>query len=79
MSGKRSDLKHFESEMAKVHRMGPPEPAVILETEMGGSCETLNAVRAIMDRQLACADGGHCDEGVQAIWDDLPYTGTGVP
>ena len=79
MSGKRSDLKSFESEMAKVHRIGPPEPVVILETEMGAPCEALDAVRAIMDRKLACAHDGHCDEGVQTIWDKLPYTGAGVP
>ena len=79
MSGKRSDLKSFEIEMAKVRRVGPPEPAVILETEMGAPCETLDTVRAIMDRQLACTHGGHCDEGVQAIWDKLPYAGAGIP
>jgi hypothetical protein len=58
-----------------------PRPAVILETEMGAPCQTLDSVRTLMNEKLRCETlgGGHCDEGVQTVWRDLPYAGAGVP
>jgi len=58
-----------------------PRSAVILETEMGAPCQTLDSVRTLMNEKLRCETlgGGHCDEGVQTVWRDLPYAGAGVP
>lgn len=53
-----------------------PEPAFILETEMGAPCAALDEVRSIMNERLACGtEAGHCDEGVQTIWNGLTSTG----
>ena len=71
-----SDLSLRLQEIAALRA---PEPAVILETEMGVPCKALDEVRVLMNQRLACDKGGHCDEGVQTVWQDLPYTGRGVP
>ena len=46
---------------------------------MGAPCDTLNKVRSLMNEELQCEKGGHCDEGLQDVWRKLPYTGRGVP
>ena len=50
-----------------------PEPNVFLETEMGGACSTLEAVRDQMDKALECRQPyARCSEGIQSVWRDLP-------
>lgn len=54
------------------HRLNP-EPHIFLETEMGVSCRTLEAVRDQMDRALECRKPGSCcSEGIRSVWEDLP-------
>jgi hypothetical protein len=74
--GKPTDLAKLPLQLEIVPKMGAPEPATILETEMGAPCAVLNQVRLIMNEQLKCDRGAHCDEGVQAVWRNFTLTWT---
>lgn len=54
-----------------------PSPIVSLETEMGLSCDKLDETRQIIDRYF-CMNDGHCDEGIQSLWENVSTT-TPVP
>lgn len=76
LNGVRSTPARLPAQLDEIRRLRlRPDPVFILETEMGVSCERLDAVRSIMNRHLQCDRGGHCDEGVQRIWQNLPSTG----
>jgi len=77
--GSRTTVAELPAKFDIVPQMGEPEPATILETEMGAPCATLDRVRSIMNERLKCDRGGHCDEGIQSVWKDLPSTGNVVP
>jgi hypothetical protein len=78
-NGKALPLNELSTMLKHAGALENPEPVVILETEMGAPCATLDKVRALMNERLACGKVGHCDEGMQTVWRDLPYTGVGVP
>lgn len=79
LNGKRVSLRKLSTELRSIAAWGDPQPAVVLETEAGAPCATIDRVRVLMDEHLQCQKAGHCDEGVQTIWRNLPYTGSGVP
>lgn len=41
-----------------------PQPMVLIVTEMGVSCEKLEAVRTTIEENFDCGKTGHCDEGI---------------
>lgn len=60
------------------HQMNP-EPNHFLETEMGVSCRSLEALRDQMDQALECKKPySHCSEGILAVWREMP-TPPGTP
>ena len=71
-NGKQTSLAYLPVQLDVVPRMGDPEPAVILETEMGAPCDVLDEVRTLMTERLACESEGHCDEGIETVWRDWP-------
>jgi hypothetical protein len=77
-NGKKVSLNELSTLLQKTRALNPT-PGVVLETEMGVPCAKLDKVRDLMSTQLACGSGGHCDEGMQTVWRDLPYTGVGIP
>jgi len=48
------------------------EPVVFLHTEMGVSCDALDALRNEMDEALECKKSHRCAEGIMSVWQDLP-------
>ena len=78
LNGKATSLSELSKLLQEAAPLNP-QPIVILETEMGAPCATLDKVRGLMNERLSCGKGGHCDEGMQTVWRDLPYTGVGVP
>ena len=60
------------------HEMSP-EPHNFLQTEMGVSCRTLEALRDRMDEALKCKEPySRCSEGIWTVWQALP-TPPGTP
>lgn len=56
-----------------------PEPNHFLQTEMGTSCKSIEALRDRMDQALECKKPySHCSEGILSVWRDLP-TPPGTP
>jgi hypothetical protein len=56
-----------------------PEPNHFLQTEMGISCKSIEALRDRMDQALECKKPySHCSEGILSVWRDLP-TPPGTP
>lgn len=78
-NGKALPLRELSTMLKHAGELENPEPVVVLETEMGAPCATLDKVRQLMNERLACGKTGHCDEGMMTVWRDLPYTGAGVP
>ncbi|MGP7797128.1 ExbD/TolR family protein [Sphingomonas sp. CLY1604] len=61
------------NEYLKISHGLNPEPHIFLETEMGVSCEALEAVRDQIDRQLDCRKPySRCSEGIRSVWGNLP-------
>jgi hypothetical protein len=57
----------------KTSRSLNPEPLVFLQTEMGVSCRTLDAVRDQIDQALECSQAySSCAEGIKSVWGKLP-------
>ena len=79
LNGKALSFNNLASQLKPIGDYETPQPAVILETEMGAPCASLDSVRSLMNERLDCEHGGHCDEGVQAVWRELPSNGAGVP
>ena len=77
-NGKEVSLNELSTLLQQTRALNPT-PGVVLETEMGAPCATLDKVRDLMNTRLACEKGGHCDEGMQTVWRNLPYTGVGIP
>lgn len=77
--GARLSPVQLAARLDEVHRLHTPDPAIVLETEMGAPCQVLDDVRSIMNEHLQCHRGAHCDEGVEAVRQTIPYTGEGVP
>jgi hypothetical protein len=75
LDGKKMDAGAFATSLRKANQIGPPDPVFILETEMGAPCSKLDEVRQIMARELKCGSGGHCDEGVMSVWENMEVTG----
>jgi hypothetical protein len=78
LNGKAATLNDISKLLQQAAPLNP-RPIVMLETEMGAPCATLDKVRELMNERLACERGGHCDEGMQTVWSELPSTGPGVP
>lgn len=49
-----------------------PEPWIFLETEMGASCASVEAVRDQVEKQVDCATGYRCNEGIMTVWENTP-------
>lgn len=79
LDGRRVSTGDLTAELKRIQSYGRPEPAVLLETEMGAPCRVIDQVRSLMEQQLACTTTGHCDEGAQSVWNKLMYRGTIVP
>lgn len=47
-----------------------PEPWIFLETEMGASCDAVEAVRDQVEKQVDCATGYRCNEGIMSVWEN---------
>ena len=55
--------------------LGPtlsPEPWIFLETEMGASCASIEAIRDKVEKHLDCSNGYRCNEGIKTVWDNVP-------
>ncbi len=78
IAGKQMNKDRFAAQLKSFSAYNP-EPAVVLETEAGAPCQAIEQVRSLMEKQMDCTKGGHCDEGIRSVWNDLPYTGQGTP
>ena len=74
-NGSKTDLASLAQSLRRDGPTGPPDPIFSLETEMGIPCARLYEVRQIMDRELQCGSGGHCDEGVLSVWERMEVSG----
>lgn len=52
-----------------------PQPPIQLDAEMGASCEKLEAVRSLIEREYKCGSDGHCDERSRVIGNAVPSHG----
>jgi biopolymer transport protein ExbD len=77
-NGQRISPTQFSKYLAGSHGLNP-EPIVFLQTEMGVSCRTLEAVRNQMEQALECNKPySRCAEGIKQVWGNLP-TPPGTP
>ncbi|HEU0043393.1 hypothetical protein [Sphingomonas sp.] len=53
-----------------------PEPWVFLETEMGASCASIEAIRDQVEKRVDCATGYRCNEGIMTIWENMAISST---
>lgn len=77
MNGKPVSREALDKYLALGVAMNP-EPWVFLETEMGASCASVEAIRDQIEQHVDCATGYRCNEGIMTVWDNTPSQ-RGVP
>lgn len=69
-NGKQVTPKTLDKYLA----LGPtlnPEPWIFLETEMGASCASIEAIRDQIEKHVECTNGYRCNEGIKTVWDNV--------
>jgi len=71
-NGESISAEKLHTYLRATHQMSP-EPFVFLQTEMGVSCDALEAVRKEMEESLECRKPySACAEGILSVWRKLP-------
>jgi hypothetical protein len=70
--GDRLSLAKLAEPLGTIGKLDDPTPDVVLQTEMGAPCDTVEAVRELMDRKLNCKKSDMCAEGIMSLWRRWP-------
>lgn len=72
IGGRKASMDELAKHLALVAAIQNPAPQVLLDTEMGAECRTIEAVRHQIDRSMNCRTSGQCAEGSRTVWMELP-------